>query len=325
MKQARFVADREVHWERYRQQLQRLQSRRRGATPPANFPAQYRRLCNDLAVAVSRGYSLALIQQLQSWIHAGHALLYRPQTTVSGHIAAFFSHGFPSMVRAEWRLVALCSVLLFGPIIWLFWHIGSTPEFVYRVLSPEMVAQYEQMYARDPGTGRDGRAESEVLMFAFYIMNNVGVALRTFAGGLLFGVGSGLILLLNGVMIGAVAAHLSFEGLHENFWSFVIGHGALELPAIVLAGVAGARMGLNLLLPGRLSRLAALRQGAGQAVRLLYGVMVMLLLAAGLEAFWSASTAPVMVKYLVGGALWLGVIAYFLLAGRRTGRVPDGR
>jgi uncharacterized membrane protein SpoIIM required for sporulation len=43
---------------------------------------------------------------------------------------------------------------------------------------------------------------------------------------------------------------LSFEGYHENFWTFVIGHGAFELPAIVLAGVAGARMGMSLLLPG---------------------------------------------------------------------------
>ncbi len=321
MKQARFVAERESRWERYATQLKQLQSRRRRVAPPADFPEQYRRLCNDLAVAISRGYSLALIQQLQSWIHAGHALLYRPRTTVGGQIAAFFSHGFPALVRAEWRLVALCSLLFFGPIIWLFWYIGTTPEFVYRVLSPEMVAQYEQMYSREPGSGRG--AEGDVIMFAFYIMNNIGVALRTFAGGLLFGVGSGFILLFNGVMIGAVAAHLSFEGFHESFWSFVIGHGALELPAIVLAGVAGARMGLNLLFPGQLSRLAALRLGASQAVRLLYGVMVMLLLAAGLEAFWSASPVPVMVKYLVGGALWLAVIAYFVFAGRHPGPSSD--
>ncbi len=323
MKQARFVADRQPRWERYVRHLERLQSRRRNLTPPADFPEQYRRLCNDLAVAVSRGYSLALIQQLQSWIHAGHALLYRPRTTVSGQIAAFFSHGFPALVRAEWRLVALCSLLFFGPILWLFWHIGTTPEFVYRVLSPEMVSQYEQMYSREPGTGRG--AEGDVFMFAFYIMNNIGVALRTFAGGLLFGIGSGFILLFNGVMIGAVAAHLSFEGFHESFWSFVIGHGALELPAIVLAGVAGARMGLNLLFPGQLSRLAALRQSAHKAVRLLYGVMVMLLLAAGLEAFWSASPVPVVVKYIVGGALWLGVVAYFVFAGRHAGPPANER
>ncbi|MCC5866007.1 MAG: stage II sporulation protein M [Wenzhouxiangella sp.] len=312
MKQEQFVASRKQRWEHYQALLAKLTQREK--LPAAGeFPAQYRRLCNDLAVASARGYSLGLIRQLQSWIRDGHALLYRSRPSLAQNFVAFFSRDFPSLVRAEWRLLALCSLLLFGPMLWLFWQIGSTPEFVYRVLSPEAVESYERMYARSAG-GRG--ADNDVMMFAFYIMNNIGVSLRTFAGGLLFGIGSAVILLFNGVMIGAVAAHLSFEGYHQNFWTFVIGHGAFELPAIVLAGVAGLRMGLSLLLPGPFSRLDALRISARRAVTLLYGVIAMLVLAAGLEAFWSASPAPAAIKYVVGGLLWLVVLAYFSLAGR---------
>ena len=319
MKQARFIASRQQRWDDYLDLLKALRQRKRERTAQDDFPGHYRRLCNDLALARSRGYSLQLINQLQQWVIEGHALLYRPRGSLIENMVEFFRHDFPEMVRQEWRLTLICTLMLFGPMIWLLYHIGTTPEFVYRVLSPDAIINYEQMYSR-PAGGRD--ADDQFFMFAFYIMNNIGVALRTFAGGLLFGIGSAVILLFNGVTIGAVAAHLSFEGYHENFWAFVIGHGAFELPAIVLAGVAGFRLGLALILPGPYRRLEALRLAAKRAVKLLYGVMAMLLLAAGLEAFWSAGAAPASVKFTIGSALWLAVLAYFVLAGRGRNRGP---
>jgi uncharacterized membrane protein SpoIIM required for sporulation len=318
MKQTEFIKRRHQRWDHYRALLKDLRGRNRQARPE-DFPEQYRRLCNDLALARGRGYSLNLVRQLEQWVMEGHQFLYRPRASLGGEIVQFLGRDFAALVRREWRLVLICSLMLFGPMLWLFAHIGAHPEFVYRVLSPDTIDSFERMYGRSERMVRD--AEDDFFMFAFYIMNNIGVALRTFAGGLVFGIGSFLILLFNGVQIGAVAAHLSFAGHHENFWTFVIGHGAFELPAIALAGVAGARMGLSLLLPGPFGRLDALRLAARDAVKLLYGVIVMLLLAAGLEAFWSASPTPAMVKYIVGGILWLIVIVYFALAGRSRRRI----
>lgn len=56
---------------------------------------------------------------------------------------------------------------------------------------------------------------------------------------------------------------------------------------------------------------------------MLCGVMVFLLIAAFIEAYWSSTTqiAP-WVKYLVGAALWLMVAAYLTLAGR-TDHAPE--
>jgi uncharacterized membrane protein SpoIIM required for sporulation len=84
-------------------------------------------------------------------------------------------------------------------------------------------------------------------------------------------------------------------------------------------------MGLSLLFPGRYGRLTALRRSARRAVKILYGVIVMLLLAAGLEAFWSASPQPAGVKYAVGGCLWLLMLGYFVFAGRRSNPVAAVR
>ena len=160
-------------------------------------------------------------------------------------------------------------------------------------------------------------------MFGYYIMNNIGIAFQTFASGLLFGLGSLFFLLFNGLLIGAVSGHLSQIGYGEPFWSFVIGHGAFELTAITLAGAAGLQLGWALIAPGRHARSEALRLAAAQAVKLVAGVVIMLLIAAFVEAYWSSMTlASSSLKYWVGAALWLLVAIYFLAVGRGT-HAPD--
>ena len=109
----------------------------------------------------------------------------------------------------------------------------------------------------------------------------------------------------------------------QTFWSFVIGHGAFELTAVTFAGAAGLKLGWALLAPGRLSRGEALRQAAAKAIQLVAGVILLLLVAAFVEGYWSSLTRfPATVKYGVGAALCLLVGSYFLFAGRQR-HAPD--
>jgi uncharacterized membrane protein SpoIIM required for sporulation len=180
----------------------------------------------------------------------------------------------------------------------------------------------------DPDARRIGRfserdSGDDWMMFGFYIMNNIGISFQTFASGLLFGLGSLFFLLFNGLMIGAVAGHLTRIGYSETFWSFVIGHGAFELTAIALSGAAGLKLGWALLAPGRRLRSEALRRAGAQSVPLVAGVILFLLIAAFIEAFWSSMTYTTpTAKYLVGASLWALVIIYFLFAGRGQ-HAPD--
>ena len=82
-------------------------------------------------------------------------------------------------------------------------------------------------------------------------------------------------------------------------------------------------MGWALLAPGRLPRGEALRLAAGRSVQLVAGVILLLVIAAFVEAYWSSMTLVTpQVKYLVGAGLWLLVALYFGLVGRRT-HAPD--
>ena len=256
----------------------------------------------------------------------GHQQFYRHRSPLVAQLIGFLLGGFPRLVRAEWRCVLAASLLFFGSVLAMGALVYAFPELIYSLVDPEQVASMERMY--DPDASRLGRfaergSGDDWMMFGYYIMNNIGIAFQTFASGLLFGLGSLFFLLFNGLMIGAVAGHLTQIGYGATFWSFVVGHGAFELTAIALAGGAGLKLGWALLAPGRLSRGEALRLAAARSVRLIGGVIVFLLMAAFIEAYWSSMTlASPMLKYLAGGGLWLSVLAYLLLAGRGA-HAPD--
>jgi uncharacterized membrane protein SpoIIM required for sporulation len=288
----------------------------RGERAP-ELPRRYRQLCAQLALARSRRLSAHLVDRLQHLVAGGHRQLYAAPRLSLWSFAEFAARGFPRAVRAQWKLVGFCALLLFGPGVGLALAIQARPELAFSVLDRDDAARFEEMY--DPAAERSGRARdagSDVMMFGFYVRNNVGIALQTFGSGALL-VLAPLVLLFNGVLLGAVAGHLTHAGYGETFWPFVVGHGAPELIAIALAGAAGIRLGLALLVPGQSSRQEALRAAALEALPIIVGSAGLLLIAALLEAFWSGrGDVPAGVRFAVGGMLWTALVGYLALAGR---------
>jgi len=285
----------------------------------ARFAAQYRQVCEHLALAQARAYPVYLTGRLQTLVHAGHALLYRERNTGLEQLARLLLVEFPQTVRAHRHYLLLASALFVLPLLLsaaLAWH---QPSFILRLIDVDQVNELRQMYSpSEHALGRLRAADTDVMMFGYYILNNIGIGLRTFASGIFAGIGSIFVLVYNGTMIGGAAGHLlSQKEYAENFLSFVITHGAFELTAIVLAGTAGLRLGWSWIAPGRYTRREALRRAARHAVVLVYGVVVFLLLAAAIEAFWSSARwiAP-WTKYAVGSACWLLVLGWLGWQGR---------
>ena len=157
---------------------------------------------------------------------------------------------------------------------------------------------------------------SNFMMFCFYIQNNVGIDFQVFAGGLVAGLGTIFFLVFNGLAIGGAAGYVNEALNPQAFWGFVAGHSSFELLGMVVAGMAGMRLGMGLLRPGRMSRAKSLAASAKEALPLIYGAAGMTTLAAAVEGFWSAQPLPVELKYGVGIGFWLLHAAYFLLLGR---------
>lgn len=300
-----------------------------GLIEQADLPGLYREVCQHLSLAQSRRYSPYLIERLSVLVEQAHQVFYRPVhvygDSALSAVIEFFTWTFPRTVRKEINWLWLSSAVFYLPLIAMIIIIQFRPEFVYSILSPDAVSGMEAMY--DPQAehiGRERGSGSDSMMFGFYIFNNTSIGFRTFASGLLFGLGSLFTLLFNGLHIGSVAGHLTHLGYSPTFWPFVIGHSALELTAIALSGAAGLKLGFSLLIPGRKSRYQALLDAAKITVRIMGGVAVMFVFAAFIEAYWSSTQMiEPLIKYVVGSLLWLMVFFYFAFVGRRSS--ADGR
>lgn len=319
MKQAAFVALHAADWARLEAWLaapDRRTTRVLPDDPALAFPAAYRHACHDLALARERGYSHDLVDRLQRLVEHGHRVLYRPAPPRWRHAATFLVADFPRLVRAQWRCMVTAAALLYVPTLlllgWLQWH----PAFAHTLFSSAQLAMFERMYdPANPRLGRDGG--TNLMMFGHYVLNNVGLAFRTFAGGLVFGIGAVYVLVANGILFGGVAGHLTAIGYGGPFWRFVAVHSGFELTAIVIAGGAGLQLGLALLAPGRQRRGAALVAAGWIGAKLALGVFCMLVLAAGIEAYWSSlGTLPDGVRFASAFAVWGGVGLWLGLGGR---------
>lgn len=287
----------------------------------ASFPQDYRRLCQHLAIAKSRRYSASLVARLNRLVQQCYEKLYTESSRHHGGILEFLAYGFPAALRANKRYLWAAAAVFVLPFAIMMVAVMLNDQLIYSLMGPDDVRMLESMY--DPGLaklGRERQSDSDIMMFGFYIYNNIGIAFRCFATGLFAGVGSLFVLAFNGLYIGAVSGHLTALQFTQTFYPFVVGHGSFELTAIVFSGGAGLRLGFSLLAPGQHTRLKALQIAAKDAIKIMYGVFAMLLIAAFIEAFWSSSSSlPDVVKYSVGAALWVFVFYYcFFFARQRV-------
>lgn len=311
MRQKQFEEHYQSLWQLIEQQLARPE------IGGAQLPQQYRQLCQCLALAQQRGYSPALVDYLQRLVQQVHPLIYGCAVERPLLLRTWLLHDLPQRVRQEWRLLLLAMLafwgvgLLTGLLVWL------DPSRAYMFSDSATLGAMQESYGSGFADGRGGE-DKDFYMFAFYIWNNVSIGFRTFAAGIFAGVPALLSLLLNGMHVGVVAAWLSRDPATSlNFWSFVITHASVEVTGLLLSAVGGMRLGLALIMPGRLSRRHALQQASMRMFPVLAGAVLLTLLAAFIEGFWSASAMPAQVKLAVGALAWVAVIAFFLLAGRK--------
>lgn len=285
----------------------------------ASFASRYRRLCHFHALARDRHYSSHLVDKLGELVVRGHQQLYRRKQPFFQQFISFIVAGFPRLVREQQAYIWWATALLYVPGLLMFLAILWQPDLVYTIAPPDQVSNFEEMY--DPANRTLGAAresDTNVQMFGYYISNNIGVSFRTFASGILFGIGSIFFLVFNGLLMGAVAGHLTNAQFTETFFSFVVGHGSFELTAICISGAAGLKLGYALLAPGNFTRVESLKRASKIAIQLVYGVIIMLVIAAFIEAFWSSNNVLLpWQKYLVGGFLWALVIGYLVFSGRQ--------
>jgi uncharacterized membrane protein SpoIIM required for sporulation/uncharacterized RDD family membrane protein YckC len=319
---ARLVARQESRWREFEQMASRAARRgldSLGAAELPDFAARYREVAADLARARTYRADPLVLARLERLAAAGHNLLYRGERRTLAQLGRFIAVEAPAAV-VEARRVVLVAFLAFAvPAAAGYAALREQPGMAQEVLPAVLLDRADEGVAHK-AQGR-GYAEADPgdrpFVASRIITNNIGVAFTCLAGGIFLGVGSLLALAFNGLLIGAVSAHYQNVGLLDFLWTFVAGHGVLELFAIFCAGAAGFLLGMSMVRPGNVSRRDALVLNGRTALSLI-GFTVILLLVAGLiEGFVSTSTASPAAKVGVSLASAVGLVAYLAMGARR--------
>jgi uncharacterized membrane protein SpoIIM required for sporulation len=293
--------------------------------PPADIAraaALYRAVCSDLMRAQANGYGPDVIVVLDGLAASAHNALYDAPPYRMRAVWELLAAEFPRTLRRHARFFALGVALFLLPGVLGFVGAYRSRAFALRILPEGTVEQLEESYAK----GFEGRSEdADAGMAGFYVFNNVGIAFRCFATGVLFGVGSAFFLVYNGLFIGVVAGLVTAAGHGRNLLTFTCTHGAFELTAIVISATAGMVMGYALVETGGRTRFGSLRAKGRDVANLVLGAAAMLLVAAGIEGFWSPSGVPAKVKWATAVAAYLFVASYLTFAGRADRPRPAAR
>ncbi len=313
----RLVARKSKRWEEFQQMADRAS--RSGldsfaAEELPAFAARYREIAADLARARTYRAAPPTLVRLERLVAAGHNSLYRDERRTGLRIWQFLARECPAGVIEAWRAVLLAFLVFTLPAAGGFLLLREKPALAQEVLPDVMLDRAEAGKLRQQ-EGR-GYVEEELehrpMMASQIMTNNITVAIYCFAGGIFAGVGSLVLLAFNGLSIGAISGHFANSGLLGYLWTFVIGHGVLELFAIWVAGAAGFLLGRAFIAPGDLSRSEALTLAGRLALRMIGTVVILLFFAGLIEGFVSASTQPLPYRLAVSGASLLFLLAYLV-------------
>jgi uncharacterized membrane protein SpoIIM required for sporulation len=177
--------------------------------------------------------------------------------------------------------------------------------------------------AQEETVGKDRLAGTKSSFSSYLMTHNTKVAIFTLALGMTWGIGTLIMLFYNGVILGAVALDYVLAGETTFLLGWLLPHGAIEIPAIILAGQAGLVLAGALIGWGKsLSLKMRLRKISGDLVTLILGIAVMLTWAGIVEAFFSQYHEPVLpYEVKIGfGIIELVLLVLFLArSGRRNG------
>ncbi|MCB1187492.1 stage II sporulation protein M [bacterium] len=321
--------ERSADWERLRLILDRIQSsglQSLSEEQLSALPALYRKTLSDLSLFRTRGDNPMLVEQLSGLCNRAHGVIYgRKLGERRLGLLEYVLEEIPRAVRRCHRLV-LASAAVMTVCAFLGWiHCQVDADMARAVLGPEMINQYQTSLRAahedaDLGLAAQIPKDQRSGMWVMITSNNIRVGFNSFLLGIIGGVPALIMMAFNGYMLGAIA-FLYFTtppGLDVNlplyFIAGVAAHGAIELPAICLAGAAGMKIGFAWVFPGLRPRGEAMREAVGDAGKLVLATTLTLVVAGIIEAFVTPLTPeeglPLNVLYTLKIAV--GVVVFSL-------------
>ena len=322
--EVRFRAAREADWRKLEALLDRIERGSLRKLPDEDLfalPVMYRATLSSLSVARETSLDRELVRYLEALATRAYFVTYSIRAPLGPRVLRFFARDWPEAVHALRRELAVVVLLMTAgaAVAWLL--IARDTAWFFAII-PSSLAEDRDPTASTAELKRvlGGEKHGLLELFAtFLFTHNTQVAFLSFALGAAFALPTLLLIVYNGCMVGAFLALYSSRGLGVEMAGWLTIHGTTELFAISIAGAAGVRIGMAVAFPGRRSRLAAATRAGRVAGLAMIGVVLMLLVAGGLEGIGRQVVTSTPLRFAIGGTALVGWLLYFF-ARRPTAR-----
>jgi uncharacterized membrane protein SpoIIM required for sporulation len=292
LRSAEFRKGREQSWRELEDLVRRVERggiRSVSAEELQKMPLLYRATLSSLSVARSIALDRNLLRYLEALCLRAYIVVYGPRTSIAAGLGDFFRRGFPAAVRhAGWHILISFLALVVGVAAGFLlvasneeWFNALVPDAVSGGRGPAVTAEQlrnDELFQSWPGY------RQTFIVFANYLFrHNSLVAILSFGLGFMAGVPTLLLMVYQGLILGAFMAIHFRRGLLVEFLGWISIHGVTELGAFVLCGAAGLVVAEKMLFPGRYSRLESLAIHGRQAALIVGGAIGMLFIAGIIE------------------------------------------
>ncbi len=294
MRQGIFVRQNEKKWKIFENQIAQI-----GDLSADELTRMYVHLTEDLAFARSKYPQSQLQEYLSKLVLRLHAHIYRNKPIKVNRFVRFWTKEFPSELgKAYPQMGYSLMIMLVG--VFIGWLSSAHDDSFSRMILGDEYVDMTIINIRNGDPMAVYSSMSEGSMFSMITTNNIRVAFMAFIAGALFSIGTGLILLQNGVMLGTFHQLFFSQGVFDETILTIWIHGTIEISAIVIAGAAGLVMGKGLLFPGTYPRLYAFQHAAKSGLKIVVGLIPFFVVAGFFESFLTRHTYwPLVIKLII--------------------------
>ena len=314
-----FFQSRQQDWQQLSTLLDRSQKHIEHLSPQdvKQMSALYRSVTSDLALAQREFPRHKVTQYLNQLVARGHAVVYRSEPMAIGRLLDYVRVVFPRTFRETLPFFMTAVLLMLIPALISGLLMNWTPSAAEWLLPQgvqQLIPQIEnqELWTEIPVAERPYTSSA-------ITTNNIQVSFLAFGGGMLAGLLTVYVLIFNGLLLGGLTGLTAHYDIGFELWTFIIGHGVIELSTIFIAGGSGLMLGWSMIRPGLHRRRDALTISARKAVNLIIGCIPLLMIAGLIEGFISPNESiPWPVKWGVGIGTGILLYSYLLFSGREV-------
>ncbi|WP_159019707.1 stage II sporulation protein M [Algibacter sp. L3A6] len=280
---------------------------------PDELASLYIHLVNDLSYAQTYYPKSKTILYLNNLAAKAFQKIYKTKREDSNRFIQFWKIEVPLIVYQSRRYVLYAFAIFLTFVAIGVLSAAFDDSFVRLILGDHYVNMtLENIEKGDPVAVY--KSGSNWGSFIGITLNNLYVGIKSFIFGVFGGLGTGYVLLQNGIMLGAFQFMFQKHGV---LWESVRGiwiHGAMEIFAIVIEGAAGLLLGASILFPKTYSRVTSFKRGMKDGVKILISTFPFTIAAGFLEGFVTRYS-NIMPNWLSVGIILitLGIISFYYL------------